>query len=139
MSVIEFKPVEGAERFDTLQTDESLRAHRLAGYAAFLAGVTLEQAAPKDRLRWIAACAALLRGQHEPWRKAGYDHATDCVEAALLSGELGFALKVSPEKQRAIARKLAVLAVTVYGRTLDGTTPLQPGEYLRIVDACEGE
>lgn len=126
------------ERYDLLQADESMRAKRLADYACHIAGVVLARLTNRELLRWVGNAAALLRGQQEPWRQAGYEHAANVLHAAIASGETGVVFQGLPAaRQREIARLLAQSAVTSYQGILTGQTPLAPGHYMRVVRACE--
>lgn len=127
-------------RVDMLQADETLRATVIATHACYKAGTALEDQAPRAKQRWIAAAAALFRSQFAAWRQAGYEHAAEVLYAAIATGETGVVFQGLPKaRQREIARMLAQSAVTAYNGILTGETPLQPGRYLSIVQACEEE
>lgn len=130
------------QRVDRLQREEAYDAGELANFAAQqLRGQALDSLPVHERHRWTERAAWFMRSLKVAFCTYAMEEATKNVQTVLLSGEAGGIAagypQMKPEKQRAIARVLAIAAIHTYNDILKGKTVIAPGAYLKL--QVEGE
>ena len=123
------------------QAEESTSVEEVADQIAHtIYGVTLtSQLGREEQHKCRSAATLALRRLHPGWVKAAQEAAVDAGVFALQT-EGGFVVRSLPEaKLETLARTLVGRIVAAYFGVTEGTAPVLPGAYLRIVEGSTGE
>jgi hypothetical protein len=126
-----------AERYDLLQSADSLRVDRLARDIADTASEDFDRLDRREQAlcRYLATYA--LRGRQDCWVRAANRAAIDALIRTLKT-ECGAKFAGLPEAQYASYAAILLHAVlSAHRGVLEGSRPMAPGEYLSIVNGGE--